>query len=242
MSVRVQDAGGVRTIAFDRPEKRNALTAEMLEATRAAIAEAEAARVVLLLGEGRVFSAGFDLRSADETTAERVLHAQITSLAGVLQAIDACPVPVAVGVQRAGIAGASAILSAADLVVADRAATLGYPVTRLGISPAVSGASLAGAALGAARALMLEPAPFTAERGLELGLVHELVDEPEEVGPRATELARQIADKPAGGVAATKAWVRELSGETDFAAARDASLASIDADTIERLRAEVWNR
>ncbi|MEM7628671.1 MAG: enoyl-CoA hydratase/isomerase family protein [Planctomycetota bacterium] len=242
MSVRIQDTDGVRTITLDRPEKRNALTDRMLDAAATAIETVGDAGCILLLGAGRVFSAGFDLKAADERTAPGVLQAQILSLSRVLEAIGDCAVPVVVGAQRAAIAGASAIVSAADLVVADRAAVIGYPVTRLGISPAVSGPTLERAALGAARALLLDPRTVTAQRAHELGLVHELVDAPDGVGTAAGALAASIASKPGGGVRATKAWVRTVSGAIDHAAAREASLASIDSETIERLRSEVWSR
>ena len=66
MNVREGSENGLFTIALDRPDKANALTAEMLETLTAAVGRAVAAgaRVIVLTGAGRVFSAGADLEAA----------------------------------------------------------------------------------------------------------------------------------------------------------------------------------
>lgn len=199
--------GGVERLVLARPERRNALTPAMLDELMAHVERAGDARAMLLLGEGAVFCAGFDLDLCVGEAGDANLGRLLVGLSRCIVAMRDLPCPVVVGVQGAAIAGGCALLGGGDVVVAHPDAKLGYPVTRLGISPAVSAPFMA-IAPGQARKLMLDPGLIDARRAYALGHVHELSDEP---AARALELAEELAAKPGHAMAATKRWLHELT-------------------------------
>ncbi len=225
------DEGRVVVVWLSRPEKRNALTPSGLsqlaraatEAVTGAVTGAENdARVVVLAGEGKVFCAGFDLSLCRESPDGAVMRELLTNLSHAIATLRGLAVPVVAAAHGAAIAGGCALLGGADIVVGDAAGRYGYPVVRLGVSPAVSApflrAALAG---GATRERLLDPAFVSGCEAHRLGLVHELVQQAGEVLPRAMSIARSLAKKPNQSLATTKHWLNELDG-TD------------NADTIER--------
>ena len=253
--IRLETDDGVRSIVFDRPEKRNALTPGMLgglvEGVRAVTVgagEDAGVRAVLLRGEGRSFCAGFDLDLCrDDGPDQAVMRSFLTLLSSAVEAMRACPRPVVIACQGAAVAGGCALLGGADIVVADRGAKLGYPVVRLGISPAVSAPFLMdGVGAGGARRRLLDHQLIDGVEGARIGLVHELVDGREDVAPRAHAVARSMASKSVHGMKATKAWALEVAGEKKMpgraARALDASLSLITGDEARERLASVWKK
>ena len=221
----------VLEIILNRPDKRNALTPDMLRAIRAHIDTPPTnTRAILIRANGRAFSAGFDLHLChdDPTALEQLLR----ELGALLHSIRTTPLPVVIGAHTAAIAGASAILAAADLVVADQSAKLGYPVVRIGLSPAISAPALIDATThNAARARLLNPELTTVSefnfRGNFRG--HITVDTPEDVTPRAQTEAAFLAAKPPHALAQTKRWLNTLDHSLKqhlSAAALNASLST----------------
>lgn len=250
--IRVEQDGGVRVVTLDRPDKRNAMTPDMLcelcGAFTSRPGDEQETRAVLLRGEGRVFCAGFDLDLCrDDGPEQQVMRTFLVSLSAVIERMRRTDVPVVLAAHGAAIAGGCALLGGADVVVADRGAKLGYPVVRLGISPAVSAPFLLeGAGAGATRRRLLDPELFDGAAGARIGLVHELVDEREDVAARAHEIAHDLASKPPLAMKATKKWALEVSGEAKMAgrAARalDASVSLVTGDeAVGRLRA-LWKK
>lgn len=241
--IRVEDADGVRTVTIDRPDKRNALTSDMLAALGEAFRTVDRARACVLLGTGPVFCAGFDLRERAGEADLPGLRAQLRQLSQAIAVMRASGRPVVVGVQGAAIAGGCALLGGADVVVADRGAKLGYPVTLLGISPAVTAPFLRErVGDGAARALLLNPELITATQAQDIGLVDHLVNEPGAVSSEAMAIAREMAAKPTSAMRATGAWVARVCGAVESEAGLAESLNAIDAETFERLEKGVWSR
>lgn len=224
--------GDIERLVLSRPERRNALTPAMFEDLAGHVERAGDARVLLLLGEGTVFCAGFDLDLCVGEAGDGNLRALLEGLSRCIAALRALPCPVVVGVQGAAIAGGCALLGGGDVVIAQPAAKLGYPVTRLGISPAVS-APFMGIAPGQARRLMLDPGLIDGRRAQAIGLVHELHDEP---AARAMELAEELAAKPPHALAATKRWLNELS-PANAGQGLDVSLSLVGSDESRRLLA-----
>lgn len=222
--IRTERDGGVALLVFDRPDKRNALTPDMLAAFTAAAREAARdAGALVLAGNGRAFCAGFDLALCHAAPDGSVMRELLAGLSGAIRALRELPVPVVAAAHGAAIAGGCALLGGADIVVTDRAAKLGYPVLPLGVSPAVSAPFLRlGIGDGPTRARLLDPGLISGERALRLGLAHECVDDSDQVRPRAIELARSLAAKPAPALRATKRWLNEL--DATAAATADAAL------------------
>jgi 2-(1,2-epoxy-1,2-dihydrophenyl)acetyl-CoA isomerase len=192
----------VATITLNRPQARNALTAEMKDALLAAVrkAEAEAAvRAVILTGAGEAFCSGQDLREHAEVLAS---GAEPTGTVRqhynpIITTIMTMPKPVIAAVNgNAAGAGASLAL-ACDFRVAARRASLLMAFARVGLA-ADSGASLtlqrlAGPAKAAELLMLAEP--VDAEHALAAGLFTTVVAD-DEVVPEATRLARRLAGGP----------------------------------------------
>ena len=233
-------------IVIDRPEKRNALTPDMLRNLKdgATRAHESHARAVLLCGAGDVFCSGFDLALCrDDASAMGDL---LTTLSHAIRSLRRLSCPVVVSAQGAAVAGGCALLGGADIVVSDRAATLGYPVVRLGGSPAVTSPLLRHSLNPArTRERLLDPATITGERAHALGLVHHLADSPGEVRARAFAIAADLAAKPPHSLSATKRWLNELDGSDNdalFADALRASLSLAGGPEERALLASVWKK
>jgi len=140
--LRVSLADGVLTLTLDRPDKRNALSAALIDALHAALERADLdadTRVVVLRGAGRDFCAGADLdellASADLTLAEN--EAAARRLGALFTRMRSLPKPVVAVVQGRALAGGAGLVTACDLAVAAASAQLGYPEIQRGFVPAM---------------------------------------------------------------------------------------------------------
>jgi methylglutaconyl-CoA hydratase len=135
-------AGGVLTATLNRPDKRNAIDAAMVEGLLALLERAEldgAVRVVALRGAGTDFCAGADLEellaSIDRTPDQNARSAR--RLGQVFVQMRALPKPVVAVVHGRALAGGCGLATACDLVLARADAQLGYPEVRRGFVPAM---------------------------------------------------------------------------------------------------------
>lgn len=227
--------GPFAEVVIDRPDKRNALTTDMLALMSDAadtLAGDRRFRALVVRGEGRAFCSGFDLAQCLDDPAR--LAAMLRGLSRLTRALRRFPAPVVIAVHGAAVAGGCAIACAGDLVVVDRSAKLGYPVVKLGISPAVNAPLLAMNLRGSrCRERLLDPGLITGEEARRVGLAHVCVDLPDDVIPRAQTEAMKLAAKPPWAVARTKAWLNEMDGSADDAAldkALEASLSLVGSD------------
>lgn len=221
--------GCVATLTLSRPQKRNALTPDMLADLLSALreqAEDDSVRALVLRGDGPAFCSGFDLERCHHD--EHALATLLDTLSTFTRTLRAARQPIILAVHGAATAGGCAMLAASDIVVATRDAKIGYPVVRLGISPAVSASMLTPAlAPGAARARLLNTDLVTGERAHALGLVHELCDDAPTCHARARALAHDLAMKPAHALRATKHWLTHVDATHDDARHHNALAASL---------------
>lgn len=195
MAVHLDLLGGVATITIDRPERRNAINLEALEAFDAALTTAIEAEVhcVIVTGAAGHFCAGADLKELEDLAFTRALRAMLDDLADL-------PVPTIAAVSGACMGLGMQLALACDLRLATGEARFAVPVARLGLM--VDHWTLQRLALFAghsmARWLTMTAMPISAERAAEVGLVHELVA-PGPDGPGAAVLA--AADELASGIA-----------------------------------------
>lgn len=243
--IRVENDGTLTRITLARGEKRNALTPDMLDALCAAFEGVpRACRAVLLSGEGPAFCAGFDLKLCAADPSGATMRRLLTGLSRCVRAMRALDAPVVLAVHGAAVAGGCALLGGADITVADRSTKLGYPVLRIGVSPAVSAPFLtATVADGPARARMLDTDLITADHALRIGLVHELVNGADAATARALDIARHLAAKPGVGVGATKSLLNRLAApRTDWGEeALNASLSLTGSDEERQRLAALWS-
>jgi len=190
---------------IDRPEKRNALDADVLRGVLAALADLGDARVVMLTSAGRVFCSGADLvQMAPEATGLEV-HEARGLLREVVLAMRACPVPVVAVVQGLCLAGGVGLVLGCDLVLAAEQAAFGLPEVDLGLWPFMVSALL-GRHTSPKRALelMLSGRRAPAREALDMGLVSRVVDG-SALEQEAEALAAALASKPPVAVRLGKA-------------------------------------
>lgn len=234
-------SGSVLTLRLNRPERRNAMTPSMLvslhQAIDGAAAEPDPPKALLLLGEGKAFCAGFDLDLCAADPGGGTMRALLTGLSETIRAMRAAPFPTVIGVQGAAVAGGCALLGGADFVVAEAGAKFGYPVLKLGVSPAVTAPFLTeSVGTGACRRHLLEPELFDAAHAEAIGLVDEVVADADALADRAGRIASELASLPSVAVRETRAWLERITGSAGLRLpALEASLALAGGEE-ERLR------
>ena len=134
-------AGGIARITLNRPDKRNAITSDMMSALRDALQRAgddSSVRVLLIRGAGKDFCAGLDLSEVLKS-AENA-DAALTSarrLGDLYIAMRRHPKPIVAAVQGRALGGGAGIATASDLILATESAQFGYPEVKLGFIPAI---------------------------------------------------------------------------------------------------------
>jgi methylglutaconyl-CoA hydratase len=176
--LRVERDGELLRITLARPDRRNALDAELIAALTAAFSDVGDSRAVILAGEGESFCAGADvewMRAAAELSYEENV-ADSTRLRRMYEAVDNCPVPVLAPVQRHALGGGIGLVCCCDAVVAADDAVFAFSEVNLGIIPAViSPFAIVRIGQSAARRYFVTGERFDAAVALRIGLVHEVV-------------------------------------------------------------------
>ena len=210
--------GGVLTLRLDRPEKRNALSAALIEALHGALEAADLdpeVRVIVLTGAGPDFCAGADLEellaSADASPeANEAAALRLGALFGRMRGI---PKPVMAVVRGRALAGGAGLMTACDVVLAGEGAQVGYPEVLRGFVPAMVMTLLRRAAgEKAALDLVLTGRLLRAEEARAAGLVSRVVPDGA-LEQEAGELARILATAPASALALTKQLFYQLDGQ-----------------------------
>jgi enoyl-CoA hydratase/carnithine racemase len=217
--VEVTRRGHVCEVRLNRPEKRNALTADMYQALIEAFAQAQAdddIRVVLLSGEGACFTAGNDLK--DFLNAPAVVESDHV-IARFLRALSEFGKILMAAVHGPTVGIGATLLLHCDLVIAARGAKLIMPFVQLGLVPEAASTLLLPRLLGHQRAaeVFLLGEPLDAAAAKECRLVNKVVDD-EVLMEQARAFADAAARQPPGAVQATKRLLR--SGERAEVAAR----------------------
>ena len=244
--IRLSIDDGIATLTLNRPEARNALSLELIQAMGEgvrAVAADSSVRVLIVGGEGKVFCAGMDLKAvASDAIA---MGEMLRELSRVTRALRRLPIPTIARVQGAAVGGGCGIMVVCDFAVTHAEAKVGYPEVDLGVCPAVVAPWLIrriGA--GRARAMLLAGGTMSGAEGFEAGLATHLCQASELEGTAAT-LAKRLVGGGPNALAATKRWLNELDGSDDDAVldkAAEISATIIAGDEAQsRLRA-IFNR
>jgi len=224
----VERNGAVISIAINRPEKKNALTAEMYDALSGAVEQAEAdpaVRAILLHARGDAFTAGNDL----EDFMKRPWKGQaVPPAVRFIRAVAGARKPIVAAVHGLVVGVGSTILLHCDLVYAADDAKFMMPFINLGIVPEAASTVLLPLLIGRQRAaeLFLLGVPLTAQRACEMGLVNAVLA-PDALLTTAAAAARQLAEKPAGAVLACKALMkRGYQAEVERALSEEVAVIS----------------
>lgn len=169
--IRLDKTGGIWTATIDRADKANSLTPEMLEELADIAEAAQQARVLILTGAGKVFSAGADLDAARAGLATSPVWERLSA------AIAALPGLSIAALNGTVAGGAMGMVLACDLRIAVPGAKAFYPVMKLGFLPQPSDPARLAALVGPARAKMILMAgqKIDAETALGWGLFDRLV-------------------------------------------------------------------
>ena len=199
---------GVATITLNRPEKRNALSFQLLDELMTALEDSERsdAQVVILTGAGKAFCAGMDLEELKSLTGKSHEDNVQDSrrMAQIFRRLYEFPKPTIAAVNGAAIAGGTGLATMCDFTLAVPEAKFGYTEVRIGFVPAIVSSILVWqVGHKIARDLLLTGRIFDATEAHGFGLVNEIVA-PESLMPRAHKLASQLIENSPSSVRQTK--------------------------------------
>ena len=195
-------------ILFNRPEKKNALTASMYAAVAEAFCRADAdpaIRVVLLSGAGDTFTSGNDIKDFQARAATN----EASHASPFLDALSSLASPLVAAVNGAAIGVGTTMLAHADLVIAARSARFVMPFTSLGLVPEAASSLLFPRLVGHQRAsaLLLLGQPIDAETAREWGFVNQVVAD-DVLMATARDIAARLAALPPTAVRLTKDLIK----------------------------------
>jgi enoyl-CoA hydratase len=230
-TIRLDSEGSIAVLTFARPKVLNAFDPILVSETTAALAELgrnEAIHAIIVTGEGRAFSAGFDMKASIAAGPygpddwRRMLEADFEFIMSFWD----CPKPTIAAVHGYCIGGAFELSLACDVTVAAQSTRFGAPEVRFGsgavalLLPWIAGPK-------AAKELLLTGEDkLTAERALTLGIVNHVVPDGEEL-PRAKAIAADIAAASPAAVRLTK---RAINGTYEAMGMRAALCAALETD------------
>jgi enoyl-CoA hydratase/carnithine racemase len=214
--VEIEDRGPVRHIVMNRPEKRNALNGELIQALGHAFEDAagdDAVRVVVVRGEGPMFSSGMDLGSLKDASQQPdALRDFRDPILRWWNLLEEMPKPTIAQIHGACIGGAMELALAADLRVMAEDAVAAILEVKVGLIPDVGGCSRLPAVVGLGRAkeLIMTGRFLGGEEALAIGFANRtapadeldattqaLCDELLAAAPMAVSLAKSVIDAAA---------------------------------------------
>lgn len=217
--VLTQDQGAVRILTLNRPDKLNALNQAMMEQLSAGLQQAaddDSVAVVILTGAGRGFSAGADLdlfrrlaRSGDQAQIDQFTSAAFPRVfAGFAK-------PIIAAINGPAVGWGFTVTLMCDLRLMSTTAKLIAGFVKVGVTPEFGSSFHLPRLVGLAQAmeLVLTARPVEADEALRLGLVNQIA-EPDDLLPRALELAQTIADMPRPAVRLAKQAMWQGAGST----------------------------
>ena len=234
LDVRIDDRG-VAYVALNAPDKRNALSAQMIaDLTDMAqtLGDEISTRAIVLSGVGKTFCAGGDLTwmkaQIDADRATRMAEAR--KLAEMLQALNEMPTPLIGRLHGGAFGGGVGMACVCDVAVAEAGTRFGLTETKLGLIPATIGPYvLARMGEGNARRVFMSARLFDAAEAVSIGVVARAVRAEDLDAAAEAEVAPYLSVAPEA-VGAAKALARARGPRID---------AEVIDDTIRRL-ADVW--
>ena len=199
----------ITTVSLNRPERRNALTIELMSELVAAIENAAAdpkQRILILRGAGKAFCTGLDLEEA----AKEQPHVTAEMVARVLLALADTRLVTIATVHGAAVAGGAGIMSACDFVIAAERTKIGYPEVRRGLVAGLVMTFLRRQLRERdLREVLLASELFDARHGFEIGLVNRVVPA-SELESEAKKIAASVLQGAPGAISNSKRLMEEL--------------------------------
>ncbi|MEM6308965.1 MAG: crotonase/enoyl-CoA hydratase family protein [Pseudomonadota bacterium] len=217
-----RDARGVTTLTLNRPDKHNALNAQLIADLTAAAAELaadDATRVVVLTGAGKSFCAGGDLIWMQEQMAANAetRGREARSIAMMLNALNTLPKPLIGKLQGNALGGGVGMASVCDIAIGVDTLNMGLTETRLGLIPATIGPYvIARMGEAMARRVFMNARIFGADEAVTLGLLAKAVPADALDAAVEAEIDPYLSCAP-GAVASAKALTQALGPRIDEA-------------------------
>ena len=207
----------VALLTLNRPDKRNAISFELIDEVLHALAEVEKSNAIVLVltGAGKAFSGGLDLESLKgligRSHEQNVKDTQ--TMGQLFRTLYDFPKPTVAAVNGAAIAGGTGLATLCDITIASTEAKFGYTEVRIGFIPAIVSSFLV-RQVGEkqARDLLLTGRIFDAQEAYRIGLINEVV-EPERLMPRVKEVVALILENSPSSVIATKKLINSFERE-----------------------------
>ena len=226
-----QDKRGVVSLTLNRPEKRNALSAKMIEELTGFTSKLTPdTRAVVIQGAGKLFCAGGDLDwMNNQIKADRLTRiSEARKLAMMLKALNEIPVPLIGKLHGAAYGGGVGLACVCDFVISSSNVKFGFTETRLGLIPSTIGPYVVGK-MGEAKAreVFMSGQTFNEVEAKKLNIVSEISENLDQSVESHLNPYLQTAPKAVGEA---KALLRSLGPRID---------EKIIEGTIERL-ADIW--
>ena len=210
--IRTGVLNGVATIEIARPEKKNALTAEMYTAMAQALADAQAdgnVRAILITGQPGIFTSGNDIEDFMSRPPGQGSDSAEAPVFRFMKALVDCPKPVVAAVTGAAIGVGTTLLLHCDFVFVSDEARLAMPFVGLGLVPEYASSLLVPQLMGPRRAAekLLLGDPFTGEQAVECGIANAVLPAGE-VMAHARRVAERFNQLPPGAVRDAKRLMR----------------------------------
>src|SRR5882757_8340400 len=226
---------GIATITLNRPDKRNAISYDLIDDLLRALEEAKNSSIqaLILTGAGKAFCSGMDLDNLKALTArtpEQTLD-DSRKMASLFRSLYDFPKPTIAAVNGPAVAGGTGLATLCDFTLAAPEAKFGYTEVRIGFVPAiVSTFLLRQVGEKIARDLLLTGRLFDAEEARRIGLVNEIVAA-DQLLQRARELAAQLMENSPASLAYTKRLLSEhahaeLDSQIEAAVRENAAIRS----------------
>jgi enoyl-CoA hydratase/carnithine racemase len=245
--VEIERHDAVAVAKLSNPERRNALSPEMMEALAAAVAELDAdtsARCIVIAGDENVFAAGADIKKMAKRSFQEVLEA---STMPFWRQIAGCRTPLIAAVSGYALGGGCELALLCDMIVASDQAEFGQPEVMLGIIPGGGGTQRLARVIGKQRTmeLVMTGRRIDAKEGLRLGFVNVIAPRGQWLN-EAIALAAIVADRPPLAVKLAKQAVL-AADETPLSAGLDQErrlyeLAMATEDRVEGMQAFLEKR
>lgn len=228
-------AGPVARLTLNRPEARNALSIELLDALHHCVDELEArvqrdrVLVATITGEGKAFCAGMDLKQivGNPDGSRRLLH----RLAELTYKLRALPCVVLGIVNGAAIGGGAGIATVCDVSVTFPDNKIGFPEVDLGICPAVVTPWLVKKiGVGPARAVFLAGGLMSGSEAHHRGIITHLAPSVIEVPAAAEVIVKRLSSGGAHALQTTKNMLNELDHSLDLSTLKQ--MADLSADVL----------
>ena len=223
----IESEAAVATIWLNRPDKLNALSADMWEDIPAAVAAAEAdesIRVIVVAGRGTAFTVGIDVQmlagltptGPSAATRNLVVYQDVRRLQHTVNCLADTSKPVIAAIHGYCLGAGMSLISAADLRIASADAIFGIRETKMGLVADVGALQRLPAIVGTATTaeMAMTGDDYPAEWALERGLVSRVCDNHERLIEAAHDLARRIAVNSPLVVTGVKRVLQATQGRT----------------------------